>query len=282
LRRILLAGTGATVLSTDIDNAKFDLRLTRRNLMSIGSILAGTLLGGCKFESVINNFYTTELNPPRCFLSGTCVLTTTGNKAVEELEIGDHLVVSTGRSKPILWIGRRQFSRDAREDWPQEIMPVRIAQGALLANLPTADLFVSQDHRMYLHGMLVRAADLITGTSVAIDPRKESTVLEYFHIYVGEKHEMIFAEGAASETLLPDSPALRAFDNSEQLRRLLQFQTQLRPFAPVYAYKSHGKRAMVWSHLRSAISPLIDVRNQTDRVRDLLEERSVSAIAESR
>jgi Hint domain len=269
-------------LSTDIGNAKFDLRLTRRNLMSIGSLLAGTLLEGCKFETIVNNYYLTEKTTPRCFLSGTRILTAAGHKNIEDLEIGDRVVISTGQSKPILWIGRRRFSRNASEDWRQEIMPVRIARGALLPNLPTADLLVSQDHRMYLHGMLIRAADLITGTSIAIDPRKDSTALEYLHIYVGEKHEMIFAEGAPSETLLLDSPTLRAFDNSEELERLLQFQTRLQPFAPVYAYRSHGKRAMVWSHLRSAISPWIDVRDQTDRVRDLLEERSVVAIAERR
>jgi Hint domain len=273
---------GAAVLSTDIGNAKLDLKLTRRNLVSIGSVLAGTLLEGCKFETIVKNYQVTEKTSPRCFLSGTRILTVTGHKNVEDLEIGDRVVISSGQSKPILWIGRRRFSRGAGEDWRQEIMPVRIARGALQSNLPTANLLVSQDHRIYLHGMLIRAADMITGTSIAIDPRKESTVLEYFHIYVGEKHEIIFVEGAPSETLLLDSSTSRAFDNSEQLRRLLQFQTQLRPFAPVYAYKSHGKRAMVWSHLRSAISPWIDVRNQTDRVRDLLEERSVSRIAASR
>jgi hypothetical protein len=250
--------------------------------MSIGSILAGTFLEGCKFDTVIKNYYVTEKTSPRCFLSGTRVLSTTGNKIVEDLKVGDHLVLSSGQSKPILWIGRRRFSRNASEDWRREVMPVRIARGALLPNLPTADLFVSQDHRMYLHGMLIRASDLITGTSIAIIPCKESTVLEYLHIYVGEEHEIMFAEGAPSETLLPDSSTLRAFDNSEQLQWLLQFQPQLQPFAPVYNYNSRGKRAMVRSHLRSAMSPWIDVRKQTDRVRDLLEERSVIAIAGSR
>jgi Hint domain len=270
---------GATVLNTDVGNAKLDLKLTRRNLMSIGSVLTGTFLEGCKFETIVKNYRVTEKTSPRCFLSGTRILTATGHKNVEDLEIGDHVVISTGQSKPILWIGRRRFSRNASEDWPQEIMPVRIARGALLPNLPTADLLVSQDHRMYLHGMLIRAADLITGNSVAIDPCKESRVLQYLHIYLGPEHETIFAEGAPSETLLLDSSTSQAFDNAEQLQRLLQFQTRPQPIAPVYAYKSHGKRAMVWSHLRSAISPWIDVRNQSDKVRDLLEDRSVIALA---
>jgi Hint domain len=262
---------GDEISNADGNGARPDLRLTRRNLMSIGSILVGSLLEGCKFDTVINNYY--FYNTPSCYLSGTKVLTRSGETEIEDLNVGDNLVVSDGRTKTILAIGRRQYRRRGREDWPQEILPVRISRGALGAERPHADLYVSQNHRMYFHGMLVRAVDMLSGNSITIDPCDRLDVLDYFHPYIGAEHDVMLAEGALAETLLLDSSASHAFDNSDELECFLSDGSVSKSFAPAYDYNMRGKRAMVWSHLRSAFAPWIDIRTNTDRVRDFLSER---------
>jgi hypothetical protein len=47
-----------------------------------------------------------------------------------------------------------------------------------------------------------------------------------------------------------------------------------RPCAPIFNCNDLRKRARIRSHLRSALSPWIDLRNDCDRVRDLLTARS--------
>jgi hypothetical protein len=268
-------------LSPDDNRAELGLALTRRNLMSIGSILLGSLLQGCKFDTIINNYYYLNNNQnstPSCYLSGTKVLTRTGEVEIERLNVGDDLVVSRGRTKPVLAIGRRRYTRGDQVDWPQEVRPVRISQGAFGAGKPCADLYVSQNHRMYFKGMLVRAADMLSGDAIAIDPCDKLDVLNYFHPYVGTEHEIMLAEGSLSETLLADWSALCAFDNFDEFERLISVESGniADPFAPVYDYDTRGKRAMIWSHFRSALSPLIDIRTDSDKVRDLLSERFVA------
>src|SRR5471032_460857 len=87
----------------------------------------------------------------------------------------------------------------------------------------------------FLDGMLIRAIDLIDGKAIALDSWSERNTLEYFHLLVEGEHDIIFAQGAASETLLFDALLLRQFDNFQGIERLPLHQTPYvaKPFAPV-------------------------------------------------
>ena len=135
-----------------------------------------------------------------CFLKGTKIRTFGGETAVEDLDIGHRVATRDGLYKPIKWIGRRAYAgRFVATN--RNVMPVRICAGALADGIPHRDLYVSPMHAMYLDGMLIPAIDLVNGTSIVQLTSVES--IEYFHIELAE-HDVIFAEGAATESYIDD------------------------------------------------------------------------------
>jgi len=135
-----------------------------------------------------------------CYCPGTAILTEAGERPVETLQIGDRLITRDGAIRPIRWIGRRAY--DGRfAAGRSDIMPVRIAAGALGEGLPRRDLVISPLHAMFLDGALVPAHALVNGRTIT--QAEQVDVVEYIHIEL-ETHDIIFAEGAASETFIDD------------------------------------------------------------------------------
>ena len=77
------------------------------------------------------------------------------------------MVTLAGRERVIKRIIRSSFARLSDGNWPHEVLPVRIRRNALDAETPKRDLFVSRGHALYIDGLLVRAADLVNGRSIA-------------------------------------------------------------------------------------------------------------------
>lgn len=147
-----------------------------------------------------------DSNAP-CYCTGTRILTDRGEVAVEDLRIGDLVITASGERRPIRWIGQRTVNcRAARE--PAEVRPVRLAMGALAPSLPRRDLLVSPDHAFFFDDVIVPAKALINGSTVQ---QVEAEVVTYFAIEL-DSHDMILAEGVASETYLDDGQRDR-FDN---------------------------------------------------------------------
>ena len=150
-----------------------------------------------------------------CYCRGTLILTERGEIPVENLLIGDKVITLLGVARPIKWIGRRSYGGRflmGRAD----ILPICIKSAALDENVPRRDLWISPRHAMYLEGVLIEAKDLINSVSIVRAERVEK--VEYFHIEL-ESHDVIFAEGALSETYIDDDSRFM-FHNAQEYRAL--------------------------------------------------------------
>ncbi len=147
-----------------------------------------------------------------CYVRGTRILTPDGERPIEDLRPGDLVTTRDNGAQPIRWIG---FSRAAARG---TLAPVRLARGALGRGLPRRDLLVSRQHRMLLCSpvvermfgtkeVLVPAIKLLGLTGASVEDTGRS--VDYFHLLT-DRHEIIFAEGAPSETLLTGPEARHA------------------------------------------------------------------------
>jgi autotransporter passenger strand-loop-strand repeat protein len=135
-----------------------------------------------------------------CYCRGTLILTDQGERPVETLAIGDRLVTQSGALRPIRWIGRRSYAgRFANGN--ATVLPVCFKAGSLAAGQPRRDLFVSPLHAMAIDGVLIPAALLVNGITIL----QADTIdqVDYIHLEL-DTHDVIWAEGAASETFIDD------------------------------------------------------------------------------
>lgn len=136
-----------------------------------------------------------------CFAAGTMIDTAEGEKAIESLQVGDLVRTADHDYQPIRWIGSSKVAATGN------VAPILIKAGAL-GN--TRDLKVSPQHRMLLGGwqaemlfgddeVLVAAKHLVNDSTIV---RVEGGDVEYFHMLF-DTHEIVFAEGAPSESFHP-------------------------------------------------------------------------------
>jgi hypothetical protein len=189
---------------------------------------------------------------PSCFLRGTRILTPTGEVKVEELAIGDLVATLDGTAKPIKAIGRWSYPSGSAERWPGEVLPIKVARSALGALVPHTDLYLSSHHSVYIDGLLVPVRNLVNGRSIVHCSAVEGETVEYFHIEL-PAHDVIFSEGAATESLRVDAP---------------------------FARKLPANRSgVILSRLRNAVSPWVDVRRPGDDIWERLAQRAESRSA---
>ena len=197
-----------------------------------------------------------------CFLRGTTLSTPTGEVNVEELAIGDMLTTVTGDAMPIRWIGRRTYM-PTRYPATETVMPIRVRRHALDGQVPHCDLYLSPGHALLVDGVLIRVMDLVNGVSIAPALPEGITTIEYFHILL-DGHQVIFAQGAPTETLLLNGQNDEHFANFAELRQLLPgiLNTPMKPAAPIVGYggKEHltallriaaslvGGRRVIWDN----------------------------------
>ena len=155
--------------------------------------------------------------PAPCFTTGTMIETSNGQVAVENLKVGDKVRTKGNGMQVVRWIGRTAITPKAEAINPK-LKPVQITAGSLGRGLPANDLIVSQQHRMLVSSsiakrmfgeteVLIAAKELTALPGIFV---KESTeCYSYFHIAF-DNHEVVFAEGAATESLYLGPNALEA------------------------------------------------------------------------
>ncbi|WP_405405086.1 Hint domain-containing protein [Paracoccus sp. Ld10] len=165
--------------------------------------------------------------PALCFAQDTMIETPFGARPVQDLKPRDLLQTLDRGAQPVLWIGHRLMGpRDL--DLRPDQRPIRIAAHALGAGHPTRDLIVSPQHRVLIgsriaerisghHQVLVAARHLagLPGVTVITD----TNGVAYWHVLMAD-HNLLLANGAWAESLLPRPMALRAL-GAQNARRVI-------------------------------------------------------------
>jgi len=266
-------------------NPLTSLQSSRRNLIRISAIAASALIAKTKIAAA-DDFDRQkdwdwwkdkdrdhrDRHDHKCFLRGTTIRTSEGERKIEDLVVGDLLPTVFGGMRPIQWIGRYRYRKSHPANaWVRTILPIRIARSALGPDVPRADLYISEAHALLIDGVLVAAGNLVNDTTILRYDARELDELEFFHIKL-ERHGVIYAEGAPSETLLEVDES--AVNFAEYLRQYGPVTAKETPCAPLLRYEY--RRGEIKSCFRSAMSPWIDRRQPVDVIRDKLDARGIA------
>ncbi|WP_086612073.1 Hint domain-containing protein [Acetobacter indonesiensis] len=161
-----------------------------------------------------DGIFTLEEGTP-CYCRGTLIATARGDIPVEALRIGDQVATASNGYRPVRWIGRRSYSGQFANG-NRDVLPVVFRRGSLGNGLPRQDLSVSPLHAMYLDGVLIPAVLLVNGTSIVQAEKMDE--VSYFHIEL-ESHDIVFANGAYSETFVDDD-SRGMFHNADEYAAL--------------------------------------------------------------
>ena len=178
-----------------------------------GTILSEATFVSSRYVKKSTDVAVDQFGPP-CFVAGTRILTATGLRRIETLAVGDLVETQDNGLQAIRWTGHR------RVDGTGDHAPIRFAPGAMDNDRA---LLVSPQHRILVQGW---RAELFFGAEEVFVPAKHlvnhDTVhvlpvetIDYHHILL-DRHEIIEAEGVATEsfhpgdTILMSDPRLRA------------------------------------------------------------------------
>lgn len=196
-----LAGFDPTTTVANLDPHTDRLSVFDGDGHSISLQLSGDYSGEYFHPGAASGGTDITLSTVACYGRGTLILTDHGEVPVETLAIGDRVITASGVARPIKWIGGRSYGGRFVMG-RTELLPICIKAGALGDNVPRRDLRISPRHAMYLEGVLIEAIDLVNGSSIVRSGPVD--VVEYFHIEL-DRHDVILAEGALSETFIDDN-----------------------------------------------------------------------------
>lgn len=193
-----------------------------------------------------------------CFTPGTRIETPLGLRLIEDLRPGDRVQTRDNGVQEILWSGSRRMT-GARLFAMPHMRPIRISAGALGLERPDQEMLVSPDHQMLLQGerplelfnereVLVAARHLVNGETIRVDLQVREVT--YVHLLF-EAHQIITANGVASESFHPASANLEQLD-AEDRQGLLDLLPDLagdRMSYGAYARRSlRGSEAAILAH----------------------------------
>ena len=197
-----------------------------------------------------------------CFCAGTLIATVNGLRSVETLKEGDRILRADQSFSTLRRIFKASLStQDLRSD--PRLFPVRIAPGALGKDLPARDLLVSRQHRMLMsshiaermfgvHDVLIPAIKLTALPGIYVDD--QIAQVTYFHLLF-DRHEVIFAEGAPTESLFTGPEALKAIAPAARDEILALFpeiaQIDYRPEPACFIPRRRLQKQAVARHLKN-------------------------------
>jgi Ca2+-binding RTX toxin-like protein len=168
-----------------------------------------------------------------CFTQDVMIATKRGAVPAGEIQVGDLLQTADNGYQPVIWVGKRDLSAAELALRPH-LRPYCIAPNGLLS--PERPMWVSPQHRFMVHSRTFER-DLPFGESFLsakllsqIDGKCRQRTsaphgVTYVHLMT-EQHEVIFAEGIATETFWPGPEAIRGL-SAENMRELFELFPEL-------------------------------------------------------
>ncbi|SFD98136.1 Ca2+-binding protein, RTX toxin-related [Sulfitobacter brevis] len=156
-----------------------------------------------------------------CFAEGTLIDTMNGQRRVEEITVDDMVLTQDKGPQPAMWTRAKWHPIEKSE---AADYPVLIAQGALGENRPAADLIVSPQHRILVGGQgqledLFESEQLVPAKALTSLPRiremKGKSGIKWVH-FAFENHEIVTANGCATESLLLGEMVTNGFSAAER------------------------------------------------------------------
>ena len=194
------------------------------------------------------------VNQVPCFVAGTMILTTDGERPVETLTPGDLVITKDDGPQPLRWIGRR--SVPAKGDFaPIHIAPNTFGNHRALLLSPLHRVLIRDALAELLFGdaeVLVAAKDLVNDRSVR---RIEGGEVEYVHILF-DRHQVVLSEGLETESFLP-GPQIRDSFEAEALEEICSLFPEIDPstgdgYSPAARRTLKGFEARVLASVKAA------------------------------
>ncbi|ATG36952.1 Hemolysin-type calcium-binding protein repeat protein (2 copies)/Hint domain protein [Phaeobacter piscinae] len=168
-----------------------------------------------------------------CFTPDVLLATRRGAVPAGQIRVGDLLQTADNGFQPVIWVGRRHLSAADLMHRPQ-LRPYCLRPGGLLS--PDRPMLLSPQHRLIVNdGCLMPEqprdesfvsakllAEMDGGFAAQVT---QQTPVTYVHLMT-EQHEVIFAEGIATETFWPGPEAIRGL-SVDDLRELLTLFPEL-------------------------------------------------------
>lgn len=157
-----------------------------------------------------------------CFTPGTLIATPQGERPVEDLQPGDRVVTRDNGLQEIRWSGARALDYGQLAAYPH-LKPILITRGSLGDGLPERDMLVSPNHRMLVandrtalyfedHEVLVAAKHLVNRRAIRMVDTLGTT---YVH-FLCDRHEVVLANGAWTESFQPGDQSLNGMGNAQR------------------------------------------------------------------
>ncbi len=146
-----------------------------------------------------------------CFSKGTQIRTPTGEKLIEEVNIGDLVVTKDHGAQPIRWIGKTTVTAVGAFA-PLVFDPWTIGDERRMVVSPQHRLLIEGPKCEVLFGtpmVLVAAKFLVNGISVR---QCQGGLVTYYHVMF-DRHELIWADGAVAESFLVSAQSLALMDS---------------------------------------------------------------------
>ena len=132
------------------------------------------------------------------FPAGTRIDTPEAPRRIEDLVPGDQVQTLAGIARTIMRIQKRQIDIAAHPN-PARVTPIRLRAGALAPGRPSRDLLLPPESLLFFHpesdppdpeGVLIPAASLVNGTSIAREPA--TGLLTWFALEL-DQHDIVLA-----------------------------------------------------------------------------------------
>ena len=175
----------------------------------------GNVIGTMTFSNIENVI--------PCFTPGTLIETDRGAVAVESIRVGDRVLTRDSGYRPVRWVGRRDLGKDELFHM-QDLVPIRISQGAFGPDMPSRDMLVSPRHRILMTG---RRAELISGETeslasalhlvgmAGIKRARDVVDVSYVHIMF-DQHEIVRSDGLWTESFQPGATTLDGMQDAQR------------------------------------------------------------------